>query len=453
MKSFAVLCSALLVQTVVGQTPSNTSEVHPKLDTYRCTVAGGCKKTVNYLVVESSQHGLHQVGDMDSNCGHWGEGPNTTACPDEASCAKNCIIEGIPDYSRQGITTSGDSLRLTQLSGNRTVSPRLYFLEENEEKYDMLYLTGAEFSFDVEMDKLPCGMNSALYLSEMRQDGGKGLSPHNKAGPYYGTGYCDAQCFVTPFINGVANLDARGACCNELDIWEANSRSTHIAPHPCSEPGLYECTGDECGPEGVCDKPGCAWNHNRVNQTDFYGRGGSFKVDTTRKFTVVSQFLSDKAGKLTELHRHYVQDGRIIESAVVNIEGPPKVNFINDEYCEATNATSYMRLGGTQQMGEAMSRGMVLVISLWWDEGGFMEWLDQGNNGPCDATEGDPKNIVKLVPNPEVTFSNIRVGELNSTFATRQSNAGYGWAKRKSHRQSHLYHHQRQHQRGSGIGY
>ncbi|KFY22796.1 hypothetical protein V491_02715 [Pseudogymnoascus sp. VKM F-3775] len=46
----------------------------------------------------------------------------------------------------------------------------------------------------------------------------------------------------------------------------------------------------------------------------------------------------------------------------------------------------------------------------------------QANNnssGPCDATEGDPKNIVKIEPNPAVVFSNVKWGEIGSTFSGR----------------------------------
>jgi cellulase len=31
----------------------------------------------------------------------------------------------------------------------------------------------------------------------------------NPGGAYYGTGYCDAQCFVTPFINGEVSPTSR----------------------------------------------------------------------------------------------------------------------------------------------------------------------------------------------------------------------------------------------------
>lgn len=59
------------------------------------------------------------------------------------------------------------------------------------------------------------------------------------------------------------NINGSGVCCNELDIWEANSRATHIAPHPCNVPGLYACdaSGEDCGENGVCDKSGVSRLH------------------------------------------------------------------------------------------------------------------------------------------------------------------------------------------------
>lgn len=66
-------------------------------------------------------------------------------------------------------------------------------------------------------------------------------------------------------------------------------------------------------------------------------------------------------------------------------------------------------------MGRALSRGMVLAMSVWWDAGGYMDWLDQGESGPCNATEGSPESIRAIEPGTEVTFSNIRWGEIGST--------------------------------------
>ena len=70
--------------------------------------------------------------------------------------------------------------------------------------YQMFQLLNQEFSFDVDMSNLGCGLNGALYLSEMPKDGG--MSVTNKAGAKYGTGYCDSQCpHDLKFIDGVVS--------------------------------------------------------------------------------------------------------------------------------------------------------------------------------------------------------------------------------------------------------
>ncbi|OHE92108.1 glycosyl hydrolase family 7 [Colletotrichum orchidophilum] len=412
--ALSILSAALLLASIVsGKTYGNSTDNHPKIETYRCTVKDGCHKKTNYLVLDAGKHGIKTSSGVSCTTGN--NPPNSTACTTPEECATNCHISSIADYSSFGVHTQGTDIRLTMFNATGAeVSPRIYLLEKNKQRYEMLKLTGSEFTFDVDMVNLPCGMNSALYLSEMLPDGGKNASIYNKDGAAKGTGYCDAQCYKTSFINGVGNFDQKGACCSEMDIWEANSRTNQLAPHPCSQPGLYKCTGDECGQAGVCDKNGCAWNPYKVNATDYYGRGKDFKVDTTRKFSVVTQFPAQN-GKVKEIRRLYIQDGKVIQNNVVNIEGPPKINYIDDEFCQATGASDFMRLGGVEGMGGALSRGMVLAMSLWWDKSGFMEWLDQGNSGPCNATEGNPSVITTIVANPEVTFSNIRFGELNST--------------------------------------
>ncbi|KAK4139263.1 endoglucanase EG-1 [Dichotomopilus funicola] len=422
--------ASLFLGAAHAQLPGEATEVHPELTTYRCSLADGCKEETNYVVLDSLAHPVHQA-DNDFNCGNWGEPANSTACPDQESCAKNCIMEGVDDYSTYGITTNGDALRLLQVLDGRVVSPRVYLLDSTERKYEMLSLTGNEFAFDVDATKLPCGMNSALYLSEMDPTGAE--SELNPGGAYYGTGYCDAQCYVTPFINGLGNLDGKGACCNEMDIWEANGRSNHVAPHPCNVDGPYLCEGAECEADGVCDKNGCAWNPYRVNVTDYYGNSADFKVDTTRPFSVITQFPADADGKLTAIHRLYVQDNKVIESYVVDAEGLPKTDSLNDEFCSATYSTKYIGLGGTTTMGDALTRGMVLALSIWWDEGGNMNWLDAGEAGPCNLDEGNPTEIVKVEPNPEVTFSRLRWGEIGSTYADASTGGGKCKKRRAAH--------------------
>ena len=110
-------------------------------------------------------------------------------------------MEGISDYKAMGVTTQGSNLRLDLFAPQGAqIAPRVYLLGEDQKNYEMLQLTGKEFTFDVDISRLPCGMNGALYLSEMAASGGR--STLNPGGASYGTGYCDAQCFVTPWMNG-----------------------------------------------------------------------------------------------------------------------------------------------------------------------------------------------------------------------------------------------------------
>ncbi|KAK1532157.1 glycosyl hydrolase family 7 [Colletotrichum costaricense] len=406
--------ATLFIGLAAAQRQIGPEENHPPLTTWRCTKAGGCTEVNNFIVLDSLAHNVYQANGGGS-CGSWGSPPNETACPTKEACAENCVQEGLDDYSRVGVTTNGGAMTMYQLKDGVQVSPRVYLLDPSKEQYEMMHLTGKEFTFDVDVSKLPCGMNSALYTSEMEADGGK--SALNTGGARHGTGYCDAQCYTTPFINGEANIEGYGACCNEMDIWEANSRSAHLAPHPCNQTGVYLCEGEDCAFEGICDKNGCAWNPYRVNQDDFYGRGSGFDVDTTRPFTVITQFPANEAGVLTEIHRLYIQDGHLIRSEVVNNTDLPQVNYLNDEFCAATGSRRFMDLGAHREMGESFDRGVVLAFSIWWDAGGGMRWLDGAPEaGPCNETEGFPENVVKVEPNPVVTFSNIKWGELGSTF-------------------------------------
>jgi len=195
------LILSFLLGLASAQTPGKSPEVHPKLQTWKCTNRGGCVPQNSAIVLDDLAHPVHQRNNPSLDCGEFGSAPNVTVCPDEATCAKNCIVEGISDYAAYGIETSGSSLKMHQLVNGASVSPRAYLLQQNGLEYELLKLTGNELSFDVDVSKLPCGMNGALYLTEMSETGGR--SKLNPGGATYGTGYCDAQCFVDPFINGV----------------------------------------------------------------------------------------------------------------------------------------------------------------------------------------------------------------------------------------------------------
>jgi cellulose 1,4-beta-cellobiosidase len=97
-----------------------------------------------------------------------------------------------------------------------------------------------------------------------------------------------------------------------MDIWEANSVSAAVTPHSCDTVTQTMCNGDACGGTysatryaGTCDPDGCDFNSYRMGDTSFYGKG--MTVDTSKVFTVVTQFIGNP---LTEIKRFYVQGGK-----------------------------------------------------------------------------------------------------------------------------------------------
>jgi len=289
-------------------------------------------------------------------------------------------------------------------------------------------------------------------------DGGMSKYPGNTAGAKFGTGYCDAQCpHDVKFINGEANLldwtgtdsssgaGKYGTCCTELDIWESNKRSTQLTPHTCSTDGQYRCVNaTDCGDNqkgdrfvGVCDKDGCDYNPYRMGAERFYGNGSSFTVDTSKPFTVVTEFhTSDKTdtGDLVEIRRKYVQGGEVIENPTITLASK-QYNSISDDYCDAqmaafnaTNHDEFKAHGGIKQTGKAMEKGLVLVMSLWDDHDVNMLWLDSvyppaekpyppgALRGPCSPDSGKPDTIEKEFSDAYVTYSNIKTGPFGSTY-------------------------------------
>ena len=192
----AWLLSSLATAQQIG---TAMPEHHPRLPTQKCSLRGGCKTVHTSVVLDAFSRSLHKIGDPKTGCSVGG-----ALCPDATTCARNCALEGI-DYAAHGVATKGDALTLNQWlraadGSYTTVSPRAYLLAEDEKNYQDFQLLNAELSFDVDVSKLVCGMNGALYFSEMEMDGGR--SRLNPAGAAYGTGYCDAQCPKLDFING-----------------------------------------------------------------------------------------------------------------------------------------------------------------------------------------------------------------------------------------------------------
>jgi cellulase len=253
-------------------------EQHPLLSTWKCTTSGGCVQQNTSIVL-----------DKDSKYASGAAGSRTAA-----------------DYAAMGVSTSGSALTLTHYVKGNPASPRVYLLGDDG-KYTMMQLLGQELSVDVDYSDVPCGENGAFYLSEMAADG--------KGDAGAGTGYCDAQC--------------QGYCCNEMDVLEANAKSTAMTGHPCS--------GNNC------DKGGCAFNPYQSGQRNFWGPGQT--VDTSKPFTVVTQFQAN-GGRLSTITRKYIQNGRQINSGSIS------------------NCGSEGSTGGLAGMGAALGRGSKSLFYL-----------------------------------------------------------------------------------------
>jgi len=232
-----------------------------------------------------------------------------------------------------------------------------------------------------------------------------------------------------------------------MDVWEANSVSAAFTPHPCTVQGQTRCTGEDCAItsryDGLCDPDGCDFNSFRMGDTTFYGKG--LTVDTSSKFTVVTQFLTNSnstTGTLSEIRRLYVQNGQVIQNSKVNIPGmDSSMDSITTDFCDAQKTAfgdtdSFGQHGGLAAMGEALGSGMVLVMSIWDDHAVNMLWLDSDYptdaspstpgiaRGTCATSSGAPTDVESNSPNASVTYSNIRFGDIGTTYTGSATTGG-----------------------------
>jgi len=443
-----VIC-IIVISFVQCQNPGKQKvEFHPKFTIQKCTTGNHCTDESGELTLDANWRWTHKLGGY-VNCfdGKW----DKTLCPDPETCTKNCAIDGVPESDwtgTYGIHVDGSSAKLNFVTkGN--VGSRIYYLEDSK-TYKLWKLVNQEFTFDVDLSQIGCGINGALYFTEMAADGGMSKYPTNLAGAKFGVGYCDAQCpSDIKWISGLANTKDwkngtgyYGSCCMEMDIWEANKYATAYTPHPCDTTtgGQTQCEMTKCGPTadgGHCDKAGCDLNAFRCGNHSFFGPGSNYTIDTTKKFTIVTQFLSSSGtndGDLSEIKRLYIQNDKIIPQAMTNIPGVTKdFNSLTDENCAVQKKaddedSAFAKQGGMKQMGMSLKRGMVLVMSLWDDYAAHMLWLDSAYpvgapiekpgvlRGPCPKTSGVPADVEKEQVNAYVIYSNVRYGDIGSTY-------------------------------------
>ncbi|EUC55575.1 1,4-beta-D-glucan cellobiohydrolase B, putative, partial [Rhizoctonia solani AG-3 Rhs1AP] len=81
-------------------------------------------------------------------------------------------------------------------------------------------------------------------------------------------------------------------------------------------------------------------------------------------------------------------------------------------------------------MDKSFAKGHVLVLSIWDDHAANMLWLDSDYpvgastttpgvaRGACATSSGVPADIEAASPNASVTFSNIKFGDIGSTYGS-----------------------------------
>jgi cellulose 1,4-beta-cellobiosidase len=334
-------------------------ETKPKLNWQTCTKSG-CTTTSGFIVADDEWRS-NGTGDID--------------------------------YSNQiGVSTDGSALTqkfVTIYNGVKNVGSRLYLLNSDERNYELFNLVNKEFTYDVDLSELPCGLNAALYTIEMPKAG-------TLSGAQYGTGYCDAQ-FLGDNQTG----------CAELDIWEGNARAQVYTTHPCSKLGQFTKG------EGSCSSDGCGFNTYRYGEKNFYGNGSSYTLDSSKKFTVVTQFIGS-GSTLTEIRRVYVQGGRVIPNANPLVYNTANYDSITDAFCR-TAGHSVDTNNNLQRMGESLARGHVLAFSLW--DSNDMGWLDAGEYGPCSGGSQEGTDYLETnLPNIKVVWSNVKYGDIDTTY-------------------------------------
>ena len=119
VRSTLVAFLASLTAVYGQQIGTNSAENHPKLSVQQCTKSG-CTTSQQSIALDANWRWVHNVGGS-TNC-YTGNTWNSQYCPDPASCAKNCALDGADYAGTYGITTSGSSLKLVLKTGSNVGS-------------------------------------------------------------------------------------------------------------------------------------------------------------------------------------------------------------------------------------------------------------------------------------------------------------------------------------------
>jgi len=259
------------------------------------------------------------------------------------------------DRSQELFTTEGSELKLKWDGELRGFLGSSAMDEMPLSNYQNFSLFNKEVSYDIDLGKVGCSCNAALFFVSMpgfNQDGSmaQGNDPNL---PWY----CDAT--------GIG-----GVLCWEHDTIEGNQYAMGVTPHKCDKnPGQYITQ---------CHQRGCQSN-TFLEDPKAYCPDSSCTIDTRRPFRIVQRYIADEtmttlARITTRLH-----------------QGSSSFEW------ETCAQPDYL-----QELTEPFKGNWTMTFQLWGTTKETMDWLDgpTGCQGECVPGE------------TETTFSNLAIRSL-----------------------------------------
>jgi len=243
--------------------------------------------------------------------------------------------EGSSYASGHGGDVMGHKLTMKHNSGFSITTSCKY--DWDPRSFKLFRLLGRTLTYTVDLSKVGCACNLALYLVPLPARGPSG-SPSRGTCSYVSY-YCDANA-------------ACGNWCPELDVMQANKYVFAATPHKCDAPSSN-------GHYSHCDREGCGQNTNTMGVMD-YGPGKLYTIDTTRPFDVHTDFYG--SGELAAGAAFTGMQTRLVQGS-------------NQLVLDHSSCRSYL-----PNLAGSMAAGMSLRIAYWGDDPDKMSWLD---NPPC----------------------------------------------------------------------
>eukprot|EP00930_Biecheleria_cincta_P097724 TRINITY_DN89411_c0_g1_i1.p1 TRINITY_DN89411_c0_g1~~TRINITY_DN89411_c0_g1_i1.p1 ORF type:complete len:564 (-),score=96.86 TRINITY_DN89411_c0_g1_i1:257-1948(-) len=318
-------------------------------------------------------------------------GSTCSAESSDAAAMEHCYLQGLSasDYkSKYGVYVGQPSSRAITLkyaskNGDNVNYGSRVFLTDGT-GYTLFKPLGGEISFKADVRNVPAGMNAAVYLVSMDRLGNlDAISPNgvpNTAGWKRGMGYCDAQCPKDLQFAQDAGFNAGhlASCCPEMDLFEANRFTTSMTPHPCKLPSRSICDANQdANCKARCDSDGADVNPFRER-----GPGSALfeMLDIREPFEVRTLFRTDNNrsdGSLVAIEQVFSQELKDGTKKNFTISLTDESVAKSKELFRASNGFGTV-YGGLKSMGEALRRGMVMVLALWNEpgQGGNMNWLN-----------------------------------------------------------------------------